>query len=233
MKILGVIGGMGPMATIDFLRKLIIYTDARSDKDHIHTLTDSYCAIPDRSSYILGRGEDPAEKLIDTAVKLQNMGAEVVVMPCNTAHYFYEDIKRNLEVEFINMIEETAKVVAGEDRVGLLATEGTYHSRIYEDIFKGYGIEVVQPDEDIKLLINRVIYRIKGGGHSLREHMEEVEEIIRHFNVKNIEKIILGCTELPLIFDGYSVAGISFIDPTEALAHAAIKAMGKLIKKRP
>lgn len=231
MNILGVMGGMGPMATVDFLRKVVVNTDATRDKDHIHTLTDSRCTIPDRTEYILEEGENPADMLIETALRLQRMGAEVIVMPCNTAHYFYDDIKRNLKVEFINMVEETAKTIVGKERVGLLATKGTYHTRIYEKTFKKYDIHVIQPSEEIKEAINTLIYGIKGGVYKPESHMEEIEKILSWFRGKEIDTIILGCSELPLIFNSSFKGEFTLIDPTEILALAAIRTMGRKRKK--
>lgn len=227
MNILGVIGGMGPMATVDFLRKLVINTEAASDRDHIHTLTDSRCTIPDRTEYLTGSGESPLDELIDTAVRLQKMGAEVIVMPCNTAHYFYDEIRGNLKVKFLNMIDETAKTILGRERVGLLASRGTYHARIYEKAFKKFDIHVIQPAEEIRETVNDLIYRVKGGRYKPEEHKEEVEEILTWFKEKGIDAVILGCSELPLIFNTASQKGISFIDPTDILAQAAIRSMGR------
>ena len=233
MNILGVMGGMGPMATVDFLKKVVVNTSAKGDRDHIHTLTDSHCSIPDRTDYILGGGENPAELLIDTALKLQKMGAEIIVMPCNTAHYFYSDIRRSLKVELINMVEETAKTIVGRERVGLLATKGTYLAKIYEKTFKKYDIHVVQPPEEIKEVVNNLIYSIKGGEYSPEDHRKSIEEILNWFRGEGIDTLILGCSELPLIFNETSTEKFSLIDPTEILALAAIRAMGRKIKKRP
>jgi len=231
MNILGVMGGMGPMATVDFLRKVVANTAAKEDRDHIHTLTDSRCSIPDRTEYIAEEGESPAEKLIETALRLQRMGAEVIVMPCNTAHYFYEDIRQNLKVEFINMVEETAKTIVGKECVGLLATKGTYHARIYEKTFKKYDIQVVQPPEDIKEQINTLIYDIKGGEYGPEEHREDIDTILEWFKNQGIDTVILGCSELPLIFENTFKEDITLIDPSEILAMAAIRAMGRKRKK--
>lgn len=227
MNILGVMGGMGPMATVDFLRKVVANTEAASDRDHIHTLTESRCTIPDRTDYITGSGENPLDELVDTALKLQEMGAEVIVMPCNTAHYFYEEIKRNLKVKFINMVEETAKAILGEERVGLLATMGTYHAKIYEKAFKKYDIPVVQPPEEIKEITSNLIYSVKGGRYKPEEHREDVEEILAWFRNEKIDTVILGCSELPLVFNGSFNDDISLVDPTEILALAAIRTMGR------
>ncbi len=232
MNILGVMGGMGPMATVDFLRKVVVNTEAASDRDHIHTLTESRCTIPDRTEYLTGSGESPLEDLVDTALQLERMGAEVIVMPCNTAHYFYDEIKGNLKVEFINMVEETAKTVMGRERVGLLATRGTYHARLYEKAFKKYDISVVQPSEEIKEVTNNLIYRVKGGRYKPEEHRDEVERILAWFRKKGIDTVILGCSELPLVFNGSFKGDISLVDPTEILALAVIRIMGRK-RRRP
>ena len=225
MKTLGILGGMGPMATADLFYRIINLTEAKSDRDHIHIITDNYCEIPDRSAYILGKGEDPIYHMYEAAKKLEGIGADFLVMPCNTAHYFYDKLSKKIGIPFLNMIEETAIFLQGEKRVGLLATEGTYRARLYERAFLPHNIAVVTPDDNIKKLINTLIYNFKGGKSS---SCEDLNTILNHFREMGVDKLILGCTELPLIFNEVS-SDLSLVNPTEVLARAAIRYAGKKV----
>lgn len=225
MKTLGILGGMGPLATADLFYKIINLTEAKSDNEHIHIITDNYCEIPDRSAYILGEGEDPIYHMYEAAKKLEGIGADFLVMPCNTAHYFYDELSKKIGIPFLNMIEETAIYLKEEEKVGLLATEGTYRAELYERGFLPHNIVVVTPEDTIKKLINTLIYNFKGGKDP---KSEDLHTILSHFKEKGVDKLILGCTELPLIFKG-TTSDLSLVDPTKILAMAAIKYAGKKV----
>jgi len=228
MKIAGVLGGMGPLATIDLLNKIVKHTDAKKDRDHVHTLVDSYTDIPDRTAYILGQGENPEKYLIDSALKLEAMGASFIVMPCNTAHYFYEKICGAVKIPFVNMIEEVAKELDDVKKVGLLATKGTYKGHIYEHIFNKYGIEVETPPVDMQEIVTKLIYTVKEGKKNIDQI--PIDRVLNYFSNLGIDNIILGCTELPVAFEMLDVEG-KFLDPTKILALSTIKLMGKTIKE--
>lgn len=228
MKIAGVLGGMGPIATIDLLNKIVKYTDAKKDSDHIHTLVDSYTEIPDRTAYILGQGENPEQHLIDSALKLEAMGASFIVMPCNTAHYFYEKVCGAVKIPFINMIDEVAKELNDVKKVGLLATKGTYKGHIYENIFNRYGIDVKIPPMDMQEIVTDLIYRVKEGKDDIDQ--VPIDQVLDYFSSLGVEKIILGCTELPVAFNRLKIEG-DFLDPTKTLAVSTIKLMGKKLKE--
>ena len=228
MKIAGVLGGMGPLATIDLLNKIIKYTDAKKDSDHVHTLMDSYTEIPDRTAYILGQGENPEKHLIDSALKLEAMGASFIVMPCNTAHYFYEKVSGAVKIPFINMIDEVAKELEGVKRVGLLATKGTYKGHIYENIFNRYGIEVEVPPIDMQEIVTELIYNVKEGQDNIDQ--VSIGKVLDYFYNLRIDKIILGCTELPVAFERLKIEG-EFLDPTKILALSTVRLMGKKVKE--
>jgi aspartate racemase len=228
MKIVGVLGGMGPLATIDLLNKIVKYTDAKKDSHHIHTLIDNNTEIPDRTAYILEKGETPIKHLIDSALKLEAMGASFIVMPCNTAHYFYEKICESIKIPFINMIDEVAKELNDVKKIGLLATKGTYKGHIYENILNRYGIEVEIPPIDMQEIVNKLIYSFKEGNENIDEI--PIENVLDYFYNLGIEKIILGCTELPLAIEKLGIEG-NFIDPTKILAISTIRLAGKEVKK--
>lgn len=229
-KIIGILGGMGPLATVDLFYKIVTLTEANSDNEHIHTIVDNYTAIPDRTSYILGHGEDPKKYMIEAALKLEVMGADVIIMPCNTAHYFYDEIEKYVHVPIINMIEEVAKKIKKMSlkiqKVGLLATEGTCKMGIYDNILNKYGIEVIKPNNADQNIVSDLIYGIKAGRK--RYNLENIQSVLSYFELQNIDTVILGCTELPVAFQLLNIK-CNYIDPTKILAQSAIEFVGKKV----
>jgi len=223
-KVVGVLGGMGPQATVDFFQKVINLTPASGDQDHIHLIIDNNPKTPDRTGYILGKGESPLKILISRAIKLQMMGADFLVMPCNTAHYFYDEIVKYIDIPFINMIEEVALEVKSKygsgAKAGLLATLGTYQGGIYEKTLKRYGIEMIVPDESGKGNILDVIYQIKENLNNVDTKC--INNVIEKMKDENVSTIILGCTELPLI-KNHLPSDIEYIASTDILARKAVE----------
>ncbi|WP_372713027.1 aspartate/glutamate racemase family protein [Ilyobacter sp.] len=228
MKTVGILGGMGPLATSDLFNKIVTLTDAKNDNDHIHIILNNYPIIPDRTKYILGDGENPIKYMIEAALKLEVMGANVVIMPCNTAHYFYDEITEYLTIPFINMIEETAKEIKKVNpeskKVWLLSTQGTYKTKIYDNIFKNYDIEISRPGKAVEDVITDIIYSIKKGDTALKNIDKNL--LTSYLNSIEGESIILGCTELPVAFNILGIAK-GCIDPTKILAKSAIHFAGK------
>lgn len=223
-KTIGVIGGMGPQATVDFFQKILDNTRVERDQDHIHAIIDNNPQIPDRTAFLLGKGESPLKSLVNSAVKLQLMGAELLAMPCNTAHYFYDEIVKYIDIPFINMIDEVAAGIRAKNpsvkRVGLLATKGVYSMGIYSRYLQKYGIEAVIPSEEGKEVISSTIYTIKKD-LSLVDPTG-INKIIEDMRTEGVDTIILGCTELPLIADKYP-KGPDYIDSTAVLAKRAVE----------
>lgn len=134
-KVIGILGGMGPEATIDLFYKIIKLTPAEKDQDHLRIIIDNNPKIPDRIAAILGKGEDPLPVLQETARNLEKAGADFIIIPCNTAHYFLSSIQESIKIPILNMIEETAKETQKRipqiQKVGLLASIGVYETKIY------------------------------------------------------------------------------------------------------
>ncbi|MBU4562061.1 amino acid racemase, partial [bacterium] len=153
-KIIGILGGMGPEATIDLFYKIIKFTPAEKDQDHLRIIIDNNPKIPDRTAAILGKGEDPLPALRESARNLEKAGADFIVIPCNTAHYFLSSIQKNVKIPVLNMIEEAASETQQRipqiKKVGLLASIGTYKTEIYHQQFKKFNIEVIYPNEKDK-----------------------------------------------------------------------------------
>ena len=137
-KTIGIIGGMGPMATVDLYRKIVDYTAASKDSEHIHVYIDSNTDIPDRTEAILHGGKDPVPEMVGSAIRLECMGADFLLIPCNTAHYFYDKICPMVHIPILNMLEETALEVKRQSIacVGLLATDGTIESGVYDQVLR-------------------------------------------------------------------------------------------------
>ncbi|MCH4887185.1 amino acid racemase [Acidaminobacter sp. JC074] len=214
MKTVGILGGMGSMATVDLFGKIVRNTKVARDQDHLHVIIDNYPQIPDRTDYILKRGLDPTDKMIEAAKRLEEAGADILAMPCNTAHYFYDRIQASINIPIIHMMKETKKRLKSE--VVLLATEGTYAVGLYKD--------VLIPNDTMKKDIMTLIYTYK------KDQTIDVglkEKVLNQLDYT--EGIILGCTELPLIFKQEDTP-IPLIDPTQVLAEEIIVQAGaKLI----
>ncbi len=222
-KVIGIIGGMGPLATIDLYNKILNYTAAENDQDNIHVIIDSNTSVPDRTQAILHSGKSPVYELIRSAHRLEFMGADMLLMACNTAHYFYEQIAPHLKVPLIHMIDETAREVKalGLSCVGLLASEGTCKSGIYDRSFKKLGIELLKPSEEAQRHVTSIIYDgVKAG--KAQYQTGDFLKAIQELSSGGAQAFILGCTELPVAFARYGIEA-NVIDPTEVLAKRAVE----------
>lgn len=229
-KILGIIGGMGPGATALLFQKIIDYTDARTDAEHMHIMIDNRPSIPDRTTAILNGDDTPVKKICESGRDLEKMGAELIAIPCNTSHYFYSEIQNSLNVPVINMLEETAKECKKYefDTVGVLATTGTKTTAIYDRALNAYGIQVVYPDEQGQNTLMSIIYDYVKAGKKVDSKMfqEELEQMQK----KGAQAFVLGCTELPMVFiDGDM--GIKFIDSLDVLAKKSVEIAGYPVKQ--
>ncbi|MBR4078574.1 MAG: amino acid racemase [Christensenellaceae bacterium] len=231
-KVLGIVGGMGPLCTVDFFYKVVKYTRADADAEHIHVIMDSDPAIPDRTEAILGQDNGCAEAIRASVKKLVEAGAEVLAMPCNTAHVFFDRIADAAgNARFIDMVEATVDAVekTGCKKVGLLATDGTVAGGIYQKKLASRGIDTILPSRWGQREVMGVIYDgIKAGKTydtaRLREELDAMCAL-------GAELFILGCTELPLAFDQYAL-DYPRIDTTEVLADAAIVACGYEVDRK-
>ena len=231
-KVLGIVGGMGPLCTVDFFYKVVKHTRADADAEHIHVIMDSDPAIPDRTEAILGQDNGCADAIRVSVKKLVDAGAEVLAMPCNTAHVFFDRIVDAAgDARFIDMVEATVDAVEKTacKKVGLLATDGTVMGGIYQKKLAARGIEAILPSRWGQREVMGVIYDgIKAGKvydtAKLREELDAMREL-------GAELFILGCTELPLAFDQYAL-DYPRIDTTEVLADAAIAACGYEVDRK-
>jgi len=224
-RTIGVVGGMGPWATLDFFEKVLRATPARRDQEHLRLIIDNNPKIPDRGPAILGDGEDPTPALVATARNVEAAGADLIVIPCNTAHYFFQEIQAAVRVPVVHIMQEVAGAASRRfpriGRVGLLATRATVATGLYQDAFRPLGAEVVVPDQRGQEVIDRLIYAIKAQGvdDALRSAGVAVG---RGLNRAGAEAMILGCTELPLVL-GEDTLGLPILDSNLILAEVAVR----------
>jgi len=224
-KIIGILGGMGPEATVDLFYKIIKATDAKKDQEHLRIIIDNNPKIPDRTAAILGKGETPLPLLQRTAQNLEKAGANFIVIPCNTAHYFIPAIEKSIQIPVLNMIEETLKDIKEKSpyikKIGLLATMGICKTGLYDQYFKKYNIAGISPGGKSIAKIMEAIYAVKADKLS-RNIKESMLKIAGDLINNGAEAIIAGCTEIPLILKQKDIP-VPLIDPTNILAKAAVK----------
>lgn len=234
-KTLGMIGGMGPAATADLLLKITKLTDAKRDQDHVHVIIDSNINIPDRTAAILHGGEDPLPELTASAKLLENAGADMIIMACNTAHYFVTELAKATSLPIISMPEETAHLLKkrGIKKVALLATDGTVQSGVYQNVLDAEEIETIYPNHEQQALIMSVIYNYikRGILDASKLPVREVLDVCIDLKKRGAEAVLLACTELPVAFDVMGLLDESCVDPTEVLAAAAVKAVGAPVRE--
>ena len=226
-KILGILGGLGPMASVYFYELVTAHTLVEKDQDHIDIVLSSKATTPDRTAFILGQSsEDPFAVMEDEARRLVDFGAEVLALPCNTAHFFFERLERAVPVPVLNMVADTVAAVQalGGTKAGILATDGTVQSGSYQKACEAAGLPCAVPGEKAQRDLMRLIYRdIKPGRPpDLTLFNAAAGELF----AQGCSQLILGCTELSLI-KRISKADRRCIDSMEVLAKSAITACGK------
>ncbi len=249
MKKLGIIGGMGPLATAYFYRRIVELTPAATDQEHIETLIYSCPAVPDRTAFLLSSGktlasdsadlpcgeaqpagaqesadlpEDPRPKMVEVGRKLRSCGADVLAMPCVTAHAFHKDLEEGIGVPVIHAIRELGELCKRKNitKLGIMATDGAMLSRIYDDILSEFGITCVWPGEEGQKKVMSMIYDdVKAGRILSEEAFNQVgDELFR----AGAEAIVLGCTELSQAMVTMD-PGENYIDIIDVLAQACVR----------
>jgi aspartate racemase len=220
-KTIGIIGGMGPFATVDLMNKIIRQTPASHDQDHIHMIVDNYPQIPDRTLAIYGGGVDPTPFLTLSAKRLQHAGADFIIIACNTAHYFSPTVEKLIDIPILHMPHETVHFIRKMNitEVGLLATDGTIKTKIYQDALEGRGITVTVPDTHTEMQVMDGIYAVKSG--DLQKGIHCLTEAAESLSKSGVKVIIAGCTEISLVL--LSTGTFQIIDPSEILAKNVVK----------
>lgn len=226
-KTLGILGGLGPMASAYFYELVTAHTKAETDQDHIDILLSSRASTPDRSAFILGRSaESPLPALVKAAQLLECGGAEVLALPCNTAHFFYTDIQQGVSVPLLNMVEQSVARAqqCASKTLGILATSGTLQCGVYQRACKNKGLACIQPNEEDQAALMQIIYSdIKAGRPA---NMPAFTAIANALFAQGCDTLLLGCTELSLL---KRQGGLDnrFLSSMDVLAHASITACGK------
>ena len=230
--ILGVLGGMGPQATNTFYQRIIDRTQAETDQEHLRVLIWSDAKIPDRTAGILGT-PDQAEAvyaaLLAGAKLLEGAGCPVLAIPCNTSHYFADRLQAQLRIPIIHMIRETVAAIQamGTKTVGILATDGTVQTGIYQKELTAAGLTPVTLPERLQKTVMSIIYdEIKKGETGSREKFGEVDAWLRQ---AGCDCAILGCTELSVYRALHSLPPY-YMDAMEVLAEQAILRCGKQLR---
>ncbi|MNG74917.1 Aspartate racemase [compost metagenome] len=230
---LGIVGGVGPAATVDFMGKVVKHTPAGRDQDHIKMLVEQNPQIPDRTANLLHQQADPTVALYSTCKRLECEGAKAIAIPCNTAHAYVERIQEHLQIPIVNMLSETIDYIReryGADRqVGLLATSGTLQSGVYHSAAARAGLELLVPDASEQARVMRAIYGELGvkAGHVSGQCKEDLLSAAANLLEQGATVLILGCTELPLILpqaDDFAIGGVAvaLVDPTTVLAQRCV-----------
>ncbi len=216
-KTVGVMGGMGPDATVDFMARVIALTKARCDQDHVHMIVDNDPTIPDRQTAMISGNDDVSARLGAMAQRLESAGAEFLVMVCNTAHIFIDDVHASSDIPFVNIIDESVREIeqvrADARTVGVLATNACVNTRVYQDAIDASGRVALVPDQADQQKLMDLINAIKAGdkGESVTEGMESVAHALIDAGA---DILISGCTEIPIVFsgDGFPVPVIASTD---------------------
>lgn len=225
-RTIGILGGMGPLATADFYRKIILATPARCDQEHLRVVIEADPTIPDRSAFLRGQGSDPLPALTRGAQRLMDAGADFIAIPCNTAHAFLPALRGSVALPFLDIVVETAVRVRLDypavRRVGILATESTIATGLYHAALCEQGLEPLQPDAVGQALVSVVIAAIKGGdtGPEVREQLLMVG---MGLIAAGAEVVLAACTELPIVLLP-GMLPVPLLDPTTILAEAAVRA---------
>lgn len=231
MKELGIIGGLGPMATACFMEMLTKMTDASSDQEHIRMVIVSDPTIPDRTDYILGKSDaNPLKKMIKAGKRLERMSVDFIAVPCMTAHCFHSQLDDAIRLPIINGISQTARYLrhCGVSSVGLMATKGTVASGIFRTELEKQGIACIHPDSNGQDIITEIIFDgIKADKEINMQKFHKCKEDLRK---AGSECIILGCTELSVLKNNYDI-GSGFLDAMEVLAQRCIINCGARVKE--
>lgn len=226
---IGVLGGLGPLATAKFIERVIDYTDASKDQENVDMIILNHSTVPDRTDYLLDNNSDnPLPYLISDAKILESIGCKYIALPCNTAHAFYDEINNSINIELINMVSDTILECKrlGYKKVGLMATRGTINSKVFE---KYSNLELFIPDEEIQKKVDEFIFdKVK---KNIEVEKCEFGNVLDYFYHNGCDGVILGCTELSVINKDLNYKDKKIVDTLDVLAKKVIKLDGKKLKQ--
>jgi aspartate racemase len=225
-KVIGILGGLGPEATLELYRRILIHTPARVDQEHLHVIIDCNPKIPDPNDAVMLPGAPSSvPALCDTARNLERSGADFIIIPCNTAHIFLPQVRAAVRIPVLSMVDEVVselrRRLPGVQRAGLLASPAVVTTGLYARALAGAGLETVIPDAAGQKTVYKVIFKVKAGDKSaaVRACLDEVaQELAR----KGAQAVLLACTELPLVTGPHDLA-LPALDTVDILARAAVR----------
>ena len=229
---LGVIGGMGPQATNTFYQYIIDRTDARTDQEHLSVLIFSDCAMPDRTAAILGtqaQKDEVYERLLSDARMLERAGCTAIAVPCNTSHYFLDRVQEQLSIPIVHMIRETARLLVsqGKKRPGILATDGTIRTGLYQREFAAFGIYAAAPRPAAQKQVMSLIYDdIKAGKAG---DPEKFAAFTKDLVEQGCDCAVLACTELSVFANQHHLSPF-YVDAMAVLAQRSIELCHKPLR---
>lgn len=233
-KVIGILGGMGPEATVDCFAKIVKNTPAQKDQDHLRVIIDSNPKVPERTAAILGRGDAPTSVMVKGCRVLENAGANFIIIPCVSAHFFVEEIQGQINLPILSMFDAVAECIEqGHPHirtVGLLATTGTIKGGRFQQRLSASGIETIVPGDELQGRVMTCIYDIKNA-QSKRTRaavtcdLTEVANGLLNVGNCHAEAIIAGCTEIPLALSQEDLP-VPYFDSLLILARAAIQRAG-------
>ncbi len=220
----GVLGGMGPQATVDFMTKIIRQTPAQLDQDHIPLIIDHNPLVPNRHKSLNGSGDDAKAPLIEMAKKLEGAGAHFLVMVCNTAHAYHADIQGKISIPFISIVDEVVAHIQENypsvKNIGIMAADGCLHANIYQQALLHKSFVPIQWHEDRSRQFMELLFRIKTGNVG-DESRKEMVLLSQYLSDAGAELIISGCTEIPLVMTAKDI-DIPLIESTDILVQQTI-----------
>lgn len=219
MKTVGVVGGMGPAATVEFLARLVRATPAARDEDHLHVLVDSDPRIPSRTAALLGGGPSPVPRLCAMARGLEQAGADFLVMPCNTAHAFLDAMRAAVRIPLLDIRREAAALVPGGP-VGLLATEAVVRAGLYRDAFRARGLDIVCPSAPDQDELSALIAAVKAGA-PLGRLRRRLAGVVERLVATGARTLVVGCTEVSLLYQ--ATPQRPSVDALDALVAATVR----------
>jgi aspartate racemase len=219
-QLVGVLGGMGPLATVDFMQKVILSTPASRDQDHIPMVVYSVPQIPDRVSAIAAGTDEPFPAILAGLRILERAGAQLIVMPCNTAHAWYDRLAASTDLDIVHMADAVRRKVGDRpETIALMATAATVRAGFYQRYLGDGHRKIIVPPEPVQDLLNAAIRAVKAAEASqARDFMQQAGEAMLDAGA---DRMLLACTELPLAARGTTFEG-QCLDATQCLAEACI-----------
>lgn len=221
-KVVGVLGGMGPEATVDFMTKVMALTPAEKDQDHIHMIVDHNPAVPSRQDAVLADGDDPGPELVAMARRLETAGADFLVIVCNTAYAFRESIIETVDIPLVSIIDETIAALPKDcETVGLLATDGCLRAGVYQEAIFERGVHGLEPSRDEMQELMQSVYAIKAGDTG-ETAAAPLRRLANGLVARGADAVIAGCTEIPLVLKQEDL-DVPLFSSTDILARRTVE----------